>query len=209
MDNANIEFVIKWMNARDKRERIGLLVLGCLFITLLWYLFLEKPINIARVAIQQETISVQKQIAFYNNEANNILLQSAKTEQQKKFYRASSAKFNSLNIHFASPQGRDRIINSILHPHRNIQIVSLKNVAVARPKPVSTGKLTPDTTTKVAPDTQDEGYELVFQSDFLSTVSFLQKLENLQWCLSWDSLEYIVQTYPTAEITVDLHVVSA
>jgi hypothetical protein len=211
MDNEYLVFLIKWLNERDKRERLGLLVLGCLFITLLWYLLLEKPLNHSRLATQQETLSLQKEIAFYNSEANNILLQSAKNEQQRKYYSASSAKFSALNIHFASPQGRDFIINSILNPHPNIQIISLKNVPVEKTKTIPVpGKLNApitDIPPIIARVTEDEGYELVFNSDFISTVHFLEKMENLQWCLSWDSLEYAVQTYPAAEITVALHVV--
>jgi MSHA biogenesis protein MshJ len=207
MSNVQIEKFEKFLNEREPRERLGLLILGCTLIATLWYLFIEKPLMQSRIAIQQETLDTEKELSFFTNESNAILMQSMSAEEQKKTYNLNAAKYSSLNIRFASPQGRDFIVNALLKPQREIKIVSMKSVPFTASKIPAPKSITPATPASAA--ITEEGYEVVFQSDFINTVNFLEKLENLPWCLSWDSLEYIVQSYPTGQIKLDLHVVSA
>ena len=64
MDKPLLDTLVEWMNERDERERLGLLVLGCVAISMLWYFLLQKPLILRRMQIQQQTAAVQKQILF-------------------------------------------------------------------------------------------------------------------------------------------------
>lgn len=195
----NVDKVVKWLNARDERERLGILALGCVCISLLWYFMLQKPLILKRMQIQQQTVSVQKETRFLDNEANNIVIQAAKNATHKKLVENATEQFETLNIHFASSQGTDELVKAILNPINPIRIMDLTNVVTSTPKPNLTKPVTPD----------KDGYQVVFQSDYINAVTYLEALEKLPWCLSWDSLEYTVMSYPNAQITVTLHIVSA
>jgi MSHA biogenesis protein MshJ len=200
----NVDKVVEWLNARDERERLGILALGCVCISMLWYFMLQKPLILKRMQIQQQTASIQKQTLFLDNEANNILIQATKNATHKKLVENENEQFESLNRHFASSQGTDELVKAILNPMNPIRIMDLKNIVTVTVKPDLTK---PDASKSATPD--QDGYQVVFQSDYINAVTYLESLEKLPWCLSWDSLEYTVMSYPNAQVAVTLHIVSA
>ncbi|WP_455203599.1 hypothetical protein [Kaarinaea lacus] len=52
------------------------------------------------------------------------------------------------------------------------------------------------------------GLEIEFQGDYLSTLSYLKKLETLPWKFYWDEVAYEVLEHPTAQITLKIHTLS-
>jgi hypothetical protein len=215
MDKRLNELVI-WLNAREERERIAILAGSCIIFSMLWYLVFEKPLMLDRLSIQQQTVRVQKQTLLLQNESNGILINTAKAKQQEKTNVQENAKFQTLNLHFASPEGNDTLVKAILSPVKSVKIMDLKSITAAAPeqvKPVNaklSAAATTTTTTITAPvaPTKD-GFQIVFESDYMNTLAYLNALEKLPWCLSWDSLEYSVKTYPIASVVVSLHIVSA
>jgi hypothetical protein len=142
------------------------------------------------------------------------MINTVKAKQDEKTNAQENAKFQTLNLHFASPEGNDTLVKAILTPIKSVKIMDLKSIAAAAPEQVkpTNAKLTATTTTTttaapVVPT--DDGFQIVFESDFMNTIAYLNALEKLPWCLSWDSLEYTVKTYPIALVVVSLHIVSA
>lgn len=52
------------------------------------------------------------------------------------------------------------------------------------------------------------GVKLVFEGDYLATVEFLQSLEQESWRFFWQALQYDVEKYPKARITLTLYTLS-
>jgi MSHA biogenesis protein MshJ len=52
------------------------------------------------------------------------------------------------------------------------------------------------------------GVRLEIEGDFRSTLDYLERVEQSEWHLMWDSLDYRVEAYPTAIITIDFHTIS-
>ncbi len=52
------------------------------------------------------------------------------------------------------------------------------------------------------------GVRIEIEGDFSSTLDYLERVEHSEWHLMWDSLDYRVETYPTAIITIDFHTIS-
>lgn len=48
-----------------------------------------------------------------------------------------------------------------------------------------------------------------FRGDYFTVVKYLKAIEDLKWKILWDRLEYKVIKYPTAEITLQIHSLSA
>jgi MSHA biogenesis protein MshJ len=197
--------LINWLNEREERERIAILVGSCIIISMLWYLFLEKPLILSRLRIHHQIESLQKQTLFFRNEANGILIHTGALKQQEKTNVQENAEFQTLNIHFASPEGNNELVKAILAPLHSVKIMDLKSIIAAVPAPAPAK---PDATPKPAAAPSKDGYQVIFESDFMNTLAYLKALEKLPWCLSWDSLEYTVETYPTASVAVTLHLVS-
>lgn len=198
--------LIDWLNARLERERIIILAGSCVVFAIFWYVFLEKPLILSRVRIQHQIETLQKQTLFFKNEANSIIIRTSQAKQQENANTEENAKFQTLNLHFASQEGYDEVIKAILSPLHSVKLMEVKSIvgeAPVAPKPDTSGKPAPPP----APPVKD-GYQVIFESDFMNTLAYLKGLEKLPWCLSWDSLEYTVETYPTASVAVTLHLVS-
>lgn len=52
------------------------------------------------------------------------------------------------------------------------------------------------------------GLTLEIQGDFASTLDYLRRIEASDWQLLWDRLEYHVESYPEARVTIELHTLS-
>ncbi|MDX1518892.1 MAG: hypothetical protein R3318_02135, partial [Gammaproteobacteria bacterium] len=52
------------------------------------------------------------------------------------------------------------------------------------------------------------GMKIVFEGDFLSTVDYIRKLENLDWRFFWDSIEFRVEDYPRSLSSITLYTLS-
>ncbi len=208
--DKRLEDLINWLNARNERERIIILAGSCVLFAMFWYLFLEKPLILSRLRIQHQIETLQKQTVFLKNEADTIVIRTAQAKQQDQSNTQENAKFQTLNIHFASPEGNDELVKAILNPQNSVKLMALKSIVTAAPAtPPTSAPAKPELTPKVVAAPTRDGYQVIFESNFMSTLAYLKALEKLPWCLSWDSLEYTVKTYPTASVVVSLHIVSA
>ncbi|MFK7896073.1 MAG: hypothetical protein AB8G23_09575 [Myxococcota bacterium] len=52
------------------------------------------------------------------------------------------------------------------------------------------------------------GVRIEVRGDFRSTVDYLQRVEQSRFHLMWDNLDYRVESYPTATVTIDFHTIS-
>ncbi|MBK7951734.1 MAG: hypothetical protein IPK00_23965 [Deltaproteobacteria bacterium] len=52
------------------------------------------------------------------------------------------------------------------------------------------------------------GLTLEIQGDFASTLDYLRRIEGSDWQLLWDRLDYRVESYPEARVTIELHTLS-
>ena len=52
------------------------------------------------------------------------------------------------------------------------------------------------------------GLMIAFEGDYMSTLSFMQEIESLEWGFFWDSLEYEVIDYPTSRVVITLFTLS-
>ena len=198
--------LIDWLNAREERERIIILGGSCILFAMFWYLFLEKPLILSRVRIQHQIETLQKQTQFLKNEANSIIIRTAQAKQQEQTNTQENAKFQTLNIRFASPEGYDDVVKAILSPLHSVKLMEVKSIVGEAPVAAKPDNSSKPAAPPVAP--VKDGYQIIFESDFINTLAYLKGLEKLPWCLSWDSLEYTVGTYPTASVAVTLHLVS-
>jgi MSHA biogenesis protein MshJ len=51
-------------------------------------------------------------------------------------------------------------------------------------------------------------FRIEFLSDYFSTLQYLKSIEQLPWPIYWDTMDYKVQEYPKADITIKFHVLS-
>jgi MSHA biogenesis protein MshJ len=187
--NSIFESWQRWLSMRSHRERICILIIGWFTIYFFWYHALQKPLKLQRQHIEQQVQALKAQIKIFQMESDKVTKEAevkvAKQQQSKQSQRASK-------IELATSSDSDEIIKEILSIQRNVQFVSLKSNAST--DPVATNQ------------TAAKALELIFNSNYFDTIAYLEQLEKIPWCLSWDSLSYKVTTYPMAAVTVHVSI---
>jgi hypothetical protein len=178
-----------WLKIRTHRERIVLLFVGWACIYLFWNWIWAKPLAIRQIQLTQEIQSLQTQITQLEQQEATILL-AAKNPSKILTVHTKTTEQKPLN-NGSTIQAMHPLIKSILNQQANIKFLNLTIVPVV-----------------VAKDSAEAGknLQLGFNSDYFNTIIYLNQLEKLPWCLSWDSLEYKVINYPQAEVVVTLHI---
>jgi hypothetical protein len=184
----------KWLSVRPQRDRIILLLAGYVVIYGFWHLVWQQPLQIERAHLQQEAQADKAQIAVFEAETNKVLKAAAVRAEKQQRLMAAHARTHKIATANASES--DQIIKDILSTPSNVRIVSLKtNEALEM--------------TALGNRSDGSNLELVFNSNYFDTMAYLQELEKIPWCLSWDAMEYKVMNHPDANITVTLSIVSA
>jgi len=119
--------------------------------------------------------------------------QAAKNKEKEESEKKSSAS-TSTSTQFISPEKIKEVLQDLLSARHHLTLLQLQNLP---PKTV----LLPQTNQAVF----EHGMTIKLQGDYLSTMNYLQALENLGWRIFWDKLEYKVIEYPKAETTLQIH----
>ncbi len=141
----------------------------------------------------------------------------------------------ALAVSFIRPRQMVDVLKGLLATERGLQLTRLQSLAVQPlirkvPEPKTANSVVkksatnaklpeakgsePATLEKNAsgattlPEVYKHGLEIVFQGDYNSTLSYLQKLEQLPWKFYWEEVVYEVLDYPKAQIMVRIHTLS-
>ena len=177
-----------WFSRRSHRERIYILLIGWVVIYFFWYAGLQRPLKTERAHIAQQSQESKILIGIFKAQSEKITREAKDraTKQQASMQSRGNAK-----LEWASTSNSDEIIKEILNTERNVQFVSLKTNSGA-------------SSTTANKQTSGNVLEIVFNSNYFDTITYLEQLEKLPWCLSWDNMEYKVTSYPKATVTISL-----
>ena len=176
-----------WISHRTHIERIGVLLSGFLVIYILWYVLFESPLKTRIQDAETGLSTVQMQLASLNSVAKKMTADTAKTSPSTSAVAGADMHYSSLSL-----GDNSQVMKAILQPQTNVQFTSFKNL------PPKQGGVAVSV----------YGAQVEFISQYFATVAYLQNLEKLPWCLSWDSLQYRVTTYPNASVVVGVYVMN-
>jgi MSHA biogenesis protein MshJ len=97
------------------------------------------------------------------------------------------------------PESAVEILEELLVGDERLELVSLTSDPPRRLGP----EQTQGTSTLY-----QHGLTLEIQGDFASTLEYLRRIEKSDWQLLWDHLDYRVESYPEAHVTIELHTLS-
>lgn len=176
--------------------RLGILCLALLFIYFIWYsgfwTNLYQTINTITTRInslESSNAKLAEQLELLKKEVK------AKEEWFTRNERIAATNFTEL----LSSHQTSKVLYDLLVSNSKLSLLQLKNIA---PKAISLPQANIN-------NAFEHGIIIKFSGDYFSTMQYLQALEKLKWKLFWDQLEYKVIQYPLAEITLQIHTISA
>ena len=214
-----------YLNALSLRERILMLLVVFSVIYVVWDTLLlskfeqqykqqlsqQQQLNNQQQEIDTAIIQISKKIALSNDETNKIKQKITQTNQQ---IRQNEQQLASVLNKLVPPTKITELLRSLLLDTYKLKLLSVSN------EPVK--KITFNTDNDQNKDTQqaqDDKQVIALLYEHATTIKlaggyqqlyqYLTALENSEWELFWDQLEYNVTDYPVAEITIRVHTISA
>ena len=198
------------------RERLLLTVALCALLYVAWQPMVVEKIAIKKQELFAEEKSSQLNIKAMQQEFDNLMqtIDASKvttiTERINKlrtFNRSLEAEIVKFTRKLIPPNKIIRVLHEILKDTSSVNIIKLtnlpesplfKNLSSQTNGETVTGKL----------DIFKHGIALEFEGRFFDIMEFLYKLEQLDWNLLWEGLEYKVDEYPTAIVKLELYTLS-
>jgi MSHA biogenesis protein MshJ len=206
----------KLINARKQEERV--VVLLAFIATLVYaglYMVIEplqlkqadaaRRIAVTRAQVLEEE-SQQAQIrATYNTDPDSF----ARERQQELLASVAEAdlELDRLYGQLIDPREMSLMLTRILQRETTLELISLNNtpsellLSSAISEEVEAGL-------QSSVELYRHGLQMVFEGTYLDTIRYLQSLEALENNFFWETLEYSVQAYPKARITLDIYTLS-
>ncbi len=194
------------VNARTLRERALLLISVVMLIFVLWrnsifnYLSASTDQLVAnkeRLAVQIHAL--QGQIANLSeaikNDSTTMLEQKLKDIVTKNI--SLKDKINQSILSIENSGNMIAVLKSLVSQEAHIKLNRIESV---EERPLFSEK------SEVY--LYNKGIKIELEGDYLSTVHFLEKLENADINILWDSLMYEVTQYPIAKISIEIHTIS-
>lgn len=201
-----------WLDARSLRERFILFIATIILIYVAWNSLFFKPIKTSIRKRQNQIVDITEKLQKIDAEITetvetleNIsddgsgdLAERAKLIEQAKLL---DEKLGLLTSDLVSSNQMVTALRTILERQQRLHLISL-DTAPAEVLDTS------DDLADSIPGVYKHEITIVLLGDYFSVLNYLQSLEALGWRLFWDSMDYKVIAYPTAQITIKLHTLS-
>lgn len=215
-----LERLGKNLETRKPAEKVLILAAFCAAVFMVWLTFGFDPIRAEIDSAQAQINSVSRQIAAQRTAYNNMQAQSDEDPSQFAIERiqfltrqqeAIDGEINSLAGDLVTPAQMTTMLTSVLERQDGLQLVSFNNVEAV---PLAIGanqQASGDSTlqeSQLGGQVFSHGLVIEFQGDFFATLSYLQYLEDLTGNFFWDTLDFQIQQWPMATVTLQIHTLS-
>ncbi len=194
-----------------KREKILLLITVPVVLIAFVQLLLINPLESAQKRIEMQ---MQKNAADISKITEQIKATQAQLaihstvkldrqqQQLKKQIEAQKVVLASLMNKLVPPQIMAEVVEKMLKKRGKLKLLNLANLPpVGLPED---GEVDPATNEKKAPIVYRHPLQLKFKGRFFDAVKYLIDLEKNGYGFYWDAIDYQVDKYPVATITLEL-----
>jgi len=203
------------INSRNPRERILLFLVTLAVVYVICHFALFNPLHAHQAALQQRLSANQADLSALRKQTEEML---AKTRQDPDLpnrerlaeltrqLSAVDAPLAEVMKSLVSPKEMNALVKAVLSNHRQLNVVSLVNVA---PEAVAArdaaGSAKP---VNAAAPLYKHGLRIEFQGSFRDIVGFFSDLEKLNWKVLWDEADIKTEHYPESTATVTVYTLS-
>jgi MSHA biogenesis protein MshJ len=203
--------VADWLDKRSLRERLLLAaaVLAVGFILLNALVF--QPFEVRRRDMTTRVTTLTTTLAELDRQADELLAQARKdpdieSRRQRAQLQGEVAqlqeRLQALTVDLISPRDMAEVLRELLSRQTGLQLLSLENLS-----PTQLLEL---------PEEQGGGHlnlyrhpvRLVVSGSYAEAVRYLRSLESLPRKLFWEGLEFEVEEYPSASLSLTVYTLS-
>lgn len=188
---------------RSGREKIWMVLAVVALIVGLWDSLIHLPMQNKTAQIKQQTEQSQQQSAQMQQAIRLLQSQVGETSAEKQQrlealqqqVAATQDRLQAESSGLVSPERMAKVLKQVLAQTQGVELLKLKTLP---PQPWSE-VASPD-----APLIYQHGIEMQLQGDYFAILNYLQLVE-AQAGFDWESMDYQVRVWPTAQVTIRLH----
>jgi MSHA biogenesis protein MshJ len=213
-----LEQLANWIDALSIRERGFLLLALIIAIFLVGNQLLLDPLDKQARQLQVELKKQNKDLVRVREQQQQVVQRSAtdpdaRNLQQivalKKTMQELDAQLQTMTVDLINPQQMAKVLEEVLTRETDLQLVSVQSL----PPLALTDTEDEDATKKkrgktVVPGVYRHALKIEFKGSYLSTLRYMQELEKLSRRFYWGSVDFAVEAYPQARVTIIVNTLS-
>jgi len=193
--------------ALTNREKIILVFAVLAGIWFGWDYLFYQPTQKKHQALQQKLTSLKQQatdqqLALIKLENSRNIDPNLNNRNKLTALKAEHSRLQELMMHDKSlvpPQLMAIALSDILNRNNQLSLIKLDTLPATAL--TESKQSQPNTIYK-------HGLSITFSGSYLDTLNYLKALESLPWHFIWESIDYQVIDYPTAETTIRIYTLS-
>lgn len=204
------------------RERILIMATIITLVFIAWDNALMLPLSTKQENLIIEMQSVNKQldkittqmtlIAKKKPQDNGPELQK-RIDDIKQLLVNANKKQTEVTGEFVPPEQMSMVLRDMLEAENGLVLKQLKSLGTTTFKGnnrVVSAKTVDenDNPEKQKSTIYKHGLKIVFEGDFFTTLKYLKSLEAMPWHFYWDTVDYKVQEFPKARVSIIIHTLS-
>jgi len=219
MLKAKWEYLSEKLMAMSLRERAIILATGVVLMVFIWLQFVFMPIEDKQKTYRQSLLKDAELVESHSlrmTELNALLMLNPNEPLQKEqlVLKQSLAKLGQRIeeqlSHLLAPEEMVDVMKQVLADYKGLRLLKARNL------PVEPLNLATDSTSGSNTDSESDnpnaavfahGFEIQLRGDYFQALAFVQYLESMSGFF-WHALDYRVDAYPKAHITIQLNTLS-
>lgn len=209
----------EYLKTLSLREKILMLLVGIVIMYAAWDAVFFGIFNKTHQQYASQIDEVENELFQVDEQLNELTSQlfvagnpnqqlklaiNESNQQIEELEQALSATFDSL----VPPTEVTRFIRSLLLENTSLKLIALNNEPVEVINLTAQSMESPDTDPNATARLYQHATNIKLTGDYVSLYNYLIELEQSEWTLYWDQLQYQVTTYPNAEIMLRIYTLS-
>jgi MSHA biogenesis protein MshJ len=204
----------EWIDEQTTRERALLLVATVVVAFVLLYTFLLSPLQLQRARSQEEVGTLEKQVRALRLESERLSGKLAVDPNEQNRVRKARREKELATVdeelrdrteNLIPPSEMALVLREILGRQKTLQLVELRSLTAV---PLLKEERQSPSADSLSGRVFRHGFEMEFRGNYLTTLAYLEELEDLPWRFFWKELEYEVVEYPEARIQLKVETLS-
>lgn len=213
-----LQQLANWIDTLSLRERGFVLLAIIIAIFLVWDRVLLQPLDKQAKSLQVQLKKQNKDLLRVREQQQEVVERStanpdAENLQQvaalKKVMQELDVQLQAMTVDLVTPQQMAKVLEEVLTRETDLKLVSVQSL----PPLALTDTADEDAKSKkrgknVLPGVYQHTLKIEFKGSYLSTLQYMQQLENLSRRFYWGSVDFAVESYPLARVTITVNTLS-
>lgn len=206
-----LSFSVSWRRLEQRfqalslRERLLVIVMTLAVIAALANFLFFLPLQDQLRAERQQQQEHQRRREQLENELSQLQAWQARQEDGsglvvvEQQLASVNQQIQQLSQRMVPPQEMTALLQQLLAREQGMQVIALEKLPLEQP---SESEI--DAPVSAEMPLYRHRLRLSLRGNYFDSLRYLQAMEALPWTVYWDSLEYRVETYPQAILTVEI-----